>query len=93
MCSRRSRSRYGWAATSDSSSGTSSAWRPSCEVGADPILDRCHMELFEPRALGLDERRLAEVGEHRARPERERFAQGLRGVGWGLAPRAFDATR
>ncbi len=45
-----------------------------CEVGLDPPLERRDSKLLEASALAPRER-LRELGQRRAAPERERFAQ------------------
>jgi hypothetical protein len=47
------------------------------EVGLDAILRRRHPQLLEARDLALRERVVAEVGESRAAPERERLREQL----------------
>ena len=52
-------------------------------VGADAVLERAHALLLEPRAGGLRERLVGEIGERRTAPHPERVAELLRGHrGW-----------
>ena len=46
------------------------------EVGVDALLERREPQLLQPRALGLRERLVGEVGERRPAPQRERLSCG-----------------
>ena len=45
------------------------------ELGVDPLFERGHPQLVEPRRLEPGELLLVEIGQRRAAPERERLAQ------------------
>ena len=74
----RGRSCSGCSPVSASSSPTSSAWRPSARSASIRSSRQARRELLQPGDLGLREGLVAEVGEGRAAPERQRFAQGGR---------------
>jgi hypothetical protein len=48
------------------------------EIDGDSCFERAVVELFEPRPLRLGEGGIAQLGQDRARPEGERFAEVLR---------------
>ena len=48
------------------------------ELGVDPLLERGHAQLVQPRRLAPRERLVGEIGQRRAAPERERLAQQRR---------------
>jgi len=51
------------------------------QVGVDPGLQRGQPQLLQPGRLGPGERVVGQVGQHRAAPQPQRFAQHLRRLG------------